>query len=509
MSECISSEPVSIGVCGTGGWTGPKPGDPDNNIVLAAVAKAGGIEVSWSYPLVNPHAVAHTRLYRSTTNSFSTATQRAVVDGSYFFDRIEGSGTTYYYWIRVVSVNGTVGDPVGPASATLTGELAHLKDLLYGEIDEGVLAQALKGEIANITTLGQGLLQEIQDRIAAGDLLGVLFEQVSSDVSTAFTFIEERLDTLVSADSALIEQFQLLAAMVNENGALILSEQNLRVDADQALANTMDYLYAQMGDQLQAAVQSEQNARVTADQALANQINTTQTTLNGNIASVQTSLQSNINTVNGKVTEIGALYTAKVDVNGLVGGFGVYNNGQFVDAGFDVDRFWIGRAGANKVKPFLIQDGVVYINEARIGTATIGTLKIANEAVTAPRMSSAPGPFTGTTTWTTRASVIAAEDTTSCLLICKCKLTVSSSPGFGSEVRVRLLSPNGVVLDTTSISIFASIDDSYGSAEVREVVLMGIHAGPGTYVLQIYGIGDTGLSRTVSEIKLAAFAMKR
>ena len=368
--------------CGTGDWTGPKPGDPDNNIVLSAVAKAGGIEVSFSYPLVNPHAVAHTRLFRGTSANFSSATQRAVVDGNYFFDKIEGSGTTYYYWIQIVSIHGTVGDPVGPASATLTGELAHLKDLLYGEIDEGVLAQALKGEIANITTLGQDLLQEIQDRIAAGDLLGVLFEQVSSDVSTAFTFIEDRLDTLVTADSALIQQYQLLAAMVNQNGALILSERNIRIDEDEILANTMEYLYAQSENNMQAAVLAEKNARITADSTLANQITTTQTTLNGNIASVQTSLQSNINTVNGKVTQIGALYTAKVDVNGLVGGFGIYNDGSFVDAGFDVDRFWVGRTNGNKVKPFVIQNDIVYINKAQIRDADIDTLKIGNGAVT-------------------------------------------------------------------------------------------------------------------------------
>ncbi|MGO3277809.1 phage tail tip fiber protein, partial [Halomonas sp.] len=67
----------------------------------------------------------------------------------------------------------------------------------------------------------------------------------------------------------------------------------------------------------------------------------------------------------------GALYTAKVQSGGLIGGFGIYNDGTEVDAGFDVDRFWLGRTNSNKRKPFIMDGDVVYINNAMIRNGSI------------------------------------------------------------------------------------------------------------------------------------------
>lgn len=62
-------------------------------------------------------------------------------------------------------------------------------------------------------------------------------------------------------------------------------------------------------------------------------------------------------------------------MNGLVGGFGIYNNGTEVQAGFDVDNFWIGRTNADKKKPFIISNGVVYIDESAIQKLTFSKLR--------------------------------------------------------------------------------------------------------------------------------------
>lgn len=67
----------------------------------------------------------------------------------------------------------------------------------------------------------------------------------------------------------------------------------------------------------------------------------------------------------------GALYTAKVQSGGLVGGFGIFNDGTEVEAGFDVDRFWIGRTDSDKRKPFIIDGNVVYMNNAMIRNGSI------------------------------------------------------------------------------------------------------------------------------------------
>jgi predicted phage tail protein len=100
------------GVCGLGSQNLPAAGDPDlNSPIVTATSGYQGIIVSWTYPTLNPHAVAHVRLYRSTSNDLGTAVLLRTVTGDSHFDRdglTEGVG--YYYWIRVVSIYGTVGD---------------------------------------------------------------------------------------------------------------------------------------------------------------------------------------------------------------------------------------------------------------------------------------------------------------------------------------------------------------------------------------------------------------
>jgi len=349
-------------VCGTGGWTGPRPGDPDNNVILTAAGVLGGINIRWTYPSTNSHAVAHTILYRGSSSDFATAVQHEIVNGTFFFDRIENeTPTTFYYWIRIVSINGTQADLIGPASATHRPRIAGTVEDLTGLIEQGVLAQSLQQEIDNITQFGADLIAEIQNRIAADDALGALVQQANNGVDSAMTLILNETNQRITADDVFAQQLQILIGTVNDNAAAIYNEQTLRVNEDEALAQQIQYTYAQTLDDIAAAVQVETTARTDADNALASQISTTQTALEGNIASVQTTLQSNIDTLDGEIVSIGALYTAKVQVNGLIGGFGVYNDGTQVEAGFDVDRFWIGKAGTI-AKPFIIDGSNIYLN---------------------------------------------------------------------------------------------------------------------------------------------------
>jgi hypothetical protein len=59
----------------------------------------------------------------------------------------------------------------------------------------------------------------------------------------------------------------------------------------------------------------------------------------------------------------------------LIGGFGVYNDGSTIQAGFDVDEFWVGKTQANKCYPFIISGGVTYIKEAAIEKLTFNKLR--------------------------------------------------------------------------------------------------------------------------------------
>lgn len=330
-------------VCGTGNWSGPKPGDPDNNSILTATPAFGGIDVSWTYPGVNPHAVAHVILYRGTSANAAYSTRHAVVSGNLYYDKTTSeTPIEYFYWIQIVSVNGTYGNLIGPASATARPTIDAIMEDLTGRIDEGVLAQSLKQGIDQIQLNKLGIDQEMIARAASDDALGVALNEVS-----AFT---------------------------DETRAMLQEEVLARTQANDAFVSSVNTLYAKV-DENTAAIQEVKEAVVTETEALAQDITTVQTTLLGDQASGEVGLVAQIESFNGKVREIGALYTAKVQVNGLIGGFGVYNDGTLVEAGFDVDRFWVGRTDEDRKKPFIIENDEVFIDEAVISKLTFNKLR--------------------------------------------------------------------------------------------------------------------------------------
>ena len=422
-------------VCGTGGWAGPLPGDPDNNSILRATPAFGGIDVSWTMPATNPFAVAHTVIRRGISNNFNAAVFLASVGGDFFYDKSDtAQPVEYFYWIQFVSVNGTYGDWIGPASAVAKPLIEQVIEDLTGKIDAGVLAQSLKKEIDKITLNYGELLTEIGNRVAGNAALSAALADLQNGVTQALAFVNTEITTRIEGDSALAQQVTLLAAANANNAAAIIEDRIARVDADGALAQQIDLVSSANGDN-SAAIQTVESSKIgyaalagtsspfdgngvtvvysatkypsalfpeyaanrkriidktgatewNATPAgaakpvvwlvglpLATAVKTVQVTgPEGQIASVEQGFIAQKD-LNGNFK---AQYTAKVDVNGLVGGFGIYNDGKVVEAGFDVDRFWVGRTSANKRKPFIIENGTVYIDDAAINKLTFSKLR--------------------------------------------------------------------------------------------------------------------------------------
>lgn len=330
-------------VCGTGDWSGPKPGDPDNNSVLYARSAFGGIDVGWTYPGINPHAVAHVILFKSTSSDPTTMVQHAIVDGSYFFDRTESATPIeYFYWIKIVSINGTVGDLIGPASSMARSGIEDTIEALTGKIDAGVLAKDLKTEIDRIKINALNLDKEILERAINDDALGAAFNEIQAFSEETRALVQTEALARAEADSAFVGVANTLYANIEQNTGSIQELSQVIVDKDNAMAEKIDRVEVQMGQE---------------------------------IAQAEQSLTTEIQKVGGEVKKIGALWTAKVSVNGLIGGFGVYNDGRTVEAGFDVDTFWIGRTGADAKKPFIVSGGEVFINGAVINSLTFNKLR--------------------------------------------------------------------------------------------------------------------------------------
>ena len=144
-----------------------------------------------------------------------------------------------------------------------------------------------------------------------------------------------------------------------------------------------------------AAISNESSARASADSALSQNINTLQTTVNGNTASIQTQQTS----LNG----LSAQYTVKVDVNGRVAGFGLastaINGTPTSEFAVRADKFYIAAPnGTDKgTSPFTVLtaattiNGVsvpagTYIQSAYIQNGSIDSAKIANATITSAKI---------------------------------------------------------------------------------------------------------------------------
>lgn len=220
----------STAVCGTGGWNGPLPGDPDNNSILTATAEFGGVQLSWTLPSTNAHAVAYTNIYRSIGDDFATAIPFTAVSGTGYFDfQAAKVIRQYFYWIQHVSVNGTVLDPIGPASATAMPQIDQVIAALTGRIESSALATTLRERIDVITDLENGLTQ---------------------------------IDSRVTTENSVFAQ-ELTALRSDLTGALayIDSQQTISIDERQALVTSLNTQLAQFGDGLYAAIQDEATTR--------------------------------------------------------------------------------------------------------------------------------------------------------------------------------------------------------------------------------------------------------
>lgn len=340
-SSCVN------GVCGTGKGNYPQPGDPDNNITITASPAFGGIDVSWTYPGLNPEAVAHVILYRGVSDKFENSARLTIVNGTFFYDKSAGDhDIQYFYWVQVVSVNGTYGDVVGPATAIARPTLTEMLVLLAGQIDSGMLSQTLKQEIDKIQLNKLGIDQALLDQAAVDQALAAAFNQVE--------------------------------ASSEQTRALVQQEMVARAKADSAVITRVDTLYADMDGRV-AGVQRTQDVMVSALKSMTEDLNTVSASLDGNSATGEVGLRAVVEQLGEKIVDIGALYTVKVKVdrNGeaLIGGFGIYNDGTTVQAGFDVDTFWVGKTGVNGRKPFIINGKDVFIAEAAIEKLTFTKLR--------------------------------------------------------------------------------------------------------------------------------------
>ena len=228
----------STTVCGTGGWNGPLPGDPDNSSVLTAISEYGGIKLTWTLPSVNAYAVAYTTVYRSTTADVATAAPIGTINGSSYFDAEPGQNptVTYYYWIQHTSVNGTETGYVGPASAKAYPEVTKILELLQGKVETSALAESLRSRIDIIRSLEDGITSLNTRLETENGLITETLNAVKNEVSGATSYIQSQMELFADEKVALATAVTTqVSAFSDEVYAAVREETTTRAEETGAL----------------------------------------------------------------------------------------------------------------------------------------------------------------------------------------------------------------------------------------------------------------------------------
>lgn len=303
---------------------------------------------------------------------------------------------------------------------------------------------------------------------------------------------EQRFQSVVDRDTATNQRVDTLAVKVDDAQAGISNEEEVRVQKDMAIASAIARIWASIGgdppnNSFSALIQDSQMAAATPAAAQATRFTTLQSAVfdpntgTNNIASLQQSFNTYVSNVDGKMNTLYTLQTS-LSVGGqtVVGGFGLAGSvgggtGPTIDFGVRADKFFIAATsstpdGATQIAqgstiPFMVitstqviggvtYDPGVYIKNATIANAAIGTAKIADAAITTAKIQDAS---------ITTAKIVDAQITTAKIQ----DLAVSTLKIQGEAVTVprAAVNPSGSA-GASSTTVLAAITSPAGSGAV-------------------------------------------
>jgi hypothetical protein len=229
--------------CGTGLGTLILPGDPSGGMTLTATWVFGGVQLLWSFPLINPGAVAFTRIFRGTTAEITEAAVIAEAGGGYHFDRADVAvGTQYYYWVRTVSLNNTVGPVVGPAIATMQPPMQEIIDGMVASISESALAESLRTRIDRIDGISLGLASEIENRLQGASDFSAIAAGLTGSITSVNQLYSSEVAARLAGEGVIVASIDELALAVGNSSASITTEIAIRVSAEEAAGTRMSLI---------------------------------------------------------------------------------------------------------------------------------------------------------------------------------------------------------------------------------------------------------------------------
>ena len=340
---------------------------------------------------VGGNTAALTEQARVTANEFSALSQQLSTMSAQF--------------------NGNVATITAQQTAMANDMEAYASSVEFlGSEVEGAKASVTEA-VETLTTADQALARRVSTLdAAAGDLAGRITSEETARVNADSAVLTSARSLIATAESGL-------TAKVNDEVAA-------RLSGDQAEAyqrSLLDTKFTNQGQTLQAAITAESIARSNAIAAETSSRNQQISTLNTNIGQVSASVTTESQTRATVDGYLGSRYTLNVtnSAGGVssVAGMEIANTSSggkqtTNHIAFFADRFYITHSNSSaSTVPFEVVDGVVKmktamiqnasitsahiqdgtITNAKMGTASIGTLNVAGGAVTSMAYGSGSG----------------------------------------------------------------------------------------------------------------------
>lgn len=413
-----------------------KTGLPPAVTSLTATPLIFGIALRWTFP-PGAEDAQRTEIWYGTTTDLQAATKLSDLSYPQSEYNLQGlqAGATFFFWARLVDRTGNIG-PWYPAGIGVMGqsssEAGPILDMIAGQIGETELGQELQDKIE--------LIDRLQDQIDALDGLsaykadetylsgemvvgnGRIYQAIADvpkstpppnesywidigeTVQTANGLAQQvetntadiiDLDGVVTAQASSLEALRAnyreddgdgdLQDALNgwDSAASFAQEITVRSSADEALAQRITQLQAEVGDNIGAKINELEQVIATNEEATALALQQLHTDVDGNSTDIQTQSQI-ISDIDGKLD---ASWSVKMQYNSATGqyvtagiGLGIENTPAGLQSQFLVsaDRFAVVNAiaGGTVAMPFAVQGGQVFINQAFIQDGTITNAKI-------------------------------------------------------------------------------------------------------------------------------------
>nr|UVN10085.1 MAG: tail protein [Bacteriophage sp.] len=274
---------------------------------------------------------------------------------------------------RVTTAEGKITSQ-GTAITQLTADLSTANGKITANTNAITSLQTTVTNQGNtLTSQGQAITKLNSD---LSDLSGVVDTKASASALNALTTRVTNAEGKITANTTALTS---LTSRVGDAESAIDGLNETTAANGLAMANGFQQLRAQIGDN-QAAITQTNKAVVDLESATAQQIDTINASMDGMSATVQQTSTA-VADINGKLS---AQWGVKVQTDtgggnpriaGIQLGIDATGSSQFL---VQADTFAVYAGGANKTFPFVVQNGVAYMQEALIRDGSITNAKIGN-----------------------------------------------------------------------------------------------------------------------------------